>query len=188
MSCYCSGIWALCPVVVAVVWSLGTIRAEDVKDESLYREVARTVQKREWDRASAALDRWLAWRTEHYGAQSKETGAAYRYGGEVYTMAGQHAKAIEAFRQALAIFRVDPGPRSQEVGLLLAAIAEAQQAQGQGGEAIASFREALDIFEVDPGPETASDRDLLEQAFAALTVPRRLPRSRAADAKGIKNP
>ena len=70
-------------------------------------------------------------------------------------MAGQHAKAIEAFRQALAIFRVDPGPRSKEVGLLLAGIAEAQQAQGQGGEAIASFREALDIFEVDPGPETA---------------------------------
>ncbi len=70
-------------------------------------------------------------------------------------MAGQHAKAIEAFRQALAIFRVDPGPRSKEVGLLLAGIAEAQQAQGKGGEAIASYREALDIFEVDPGPETA---------------------------------
>jgi CHAT domain-containing protein/Tfp pilus assembly protein PilF len=154
VSCYCSGIWALCPIVIAVVWSLGTIRAEDFKDQSLYREVARTVKNKEWDRASAALDRWLAWRREHYGAQSKETGAAYQYGGQVYSMAGQTDKAIEAFRQALAIFRVQPGPRSKEVGLLLAAIAEAQQAQGQGGEAIASFRQALDIFEIDPGPET----------------------------------
>ena len=142
-------------VSVAFVWSLGTIRAEDLKDESLYREVASTVKKKEWNRASAAVDRWLAWRTERYGAESKETGAAYRYGGEVYTMAGQHAKGIEAFRQALAIFRVDPGPRSKEVGLLLAAVGEVHQAQGQGGEAIASFHEALDIFEVDPGPETA---------------------------------
>ena len=100
------------------------------------------------------MDRWLAWRTEHYGAQSKETGAAYRYA-EKFTPWRPARKAIEAFRQALAIFRVDPGPRSKEVGLLLAAIAEAQQAQGQGGEAIASFREALDIVEVDPGPETA---------------------------------
>ena len=158
MSCHCSGFGRSARLLSPSSASLGTIRAEDLKDQPLYREVARTVKKKEWDRASAALDRWLAWRTEHYGAQSKETGEAYRYGGEVYTIAGQHAKAIEAFRQALAIFRVDPGPRSKEVGLLLAAIAEAEQAQGQGGEAIASFREALDIFEVDPARKVRSPR------------------------------
>ena len=156
MSGYCSGIWALCPVIlVASLWTLGTIRAEDFKDQALAREVARTVKKKEWDKASVALDRWLAWRTELYGAQSKETAAAYRYGGQVYAMAAQHGKAIEAFRQALAISRAGPGARSQEVGLLLAAIAESQQAQGQGGDAIASFRDALKIFEADPGPEAA---------------------------------
>ncbi len=156
MSGYFAGIWALCPVfIVAFALTLGTTRAEDFKDQALFREVARTVKKKEWEKASAALDRWLAWRTELYGGQSKEAAAAYRYGGQVYAMAAQHGKAIEAFRQALAILRAGPGARSQEVGLLLAGIAESQQAQGQGGEAIASFRDALKIFEVDPGPEAA---------------------------------
>ena len=171
MSFYCCSIWALCLVVSgAFVSSLGTVHAgaDDLGDEPLYREVARTVQKREWGRASAALDRWLVWRKEHYGAQSKETGAAYQYGGQIYVMAGQHAKAIEAFQQALAIFRVDPGPRSRVVGLLLAAIAEAQQAQGQGSEAIASYREALDIFEVDPGPEAAATATCLNKLSLLL--------------------
>ena len=156
MRCYfCRTSALLALVVAASVSSLGILGAEDVKDESLYREIARTVEKNEWDKASAVLDRWLRWRTEHYGAQSKETAAAYRYAGQIYQMAGQHGKAIEAFRQALAILRVNLQPKSQQVGLILAAIAESQQAQGQGAEAIASFRQALDIFEVDPGPDTA---------------------------------
>jgi CHAT domain-containing protein/tetratricopeptide (TPR) repeat protein len=154
MQRYFSGIFALCWVFsIALVWSPGTLPAEDSRDQALYREVTRAVGNKDWARASAALDRWLTWRTEHYGAQSKESGAAYWYCGEVYAKAGQHARAIEAFRRALAIFNVDPGPRSKEVGLLLVAIAEAQQALGQGGEAIASLRQALVIFEVDPGPE-----------------------------------
>ena len=156
MRCYFCGTSAFLALVVAAsVSSLGILSAKDVKDESLYREAIRTVENKEWDKASAVLDRWLRWRTEHYGAQSKETAAAYRYAGQIYEMAGQHGKAMEAFRQALAILRVNLKLKSQEVGLILAAIAEVQQAQGQGGEAIASFREALDIFEVDPGPETA---------------------------------
>jgi CHAT domain-containing protein/tetratricopeptide (TPR) repeat protein len=153
---YFPGILALCGVMsVALIWAVGTARAEDPKDQALYREAARAVDRKEWDRAFAAVDRWLAWRTRHDGARSKETGEAYRYRGEVFAKTGHHAKAIEAFRQALAIFSVDPGPRSEEVGSLFTAIADAYQAQGQGGEAIASLREALEIFEINPGPEAA---------------------------------
>ena len=156
MRCYfCRTTAFLALVVAACVPSFGILSAEDVRDKSLYREIARAVEKNEWGKASAALDRWLAWRKEHYGAQLKEMAAAYRYAGQIYQAAGQHGKAIDAFRQALAILRVNLQPKSQEVGLILAAIAESQQAQGQGAEAIASFRQALDIFEVDPGPETA---------------------------------
>jgi CHAT domain-containing protein len=152
---YLSGIGAFFGVIsLALAWTVGTLGAEDPKDQALYREAAGAVGKKEWDRASAALDRWLAWRTKQYGAQSKETGAAHWYCGEVYGKAGQHGKAIEAFQRASTIFRVDPGPRSKEVGLLLTAIADAYNAQGQGGEAIASLRQALDILEANPGPES----------------------------------
>ena len=151
----CRSIRTLCLVLSgAFVSSLGTLRAEDLKDQPLYREVARAVKKKDWATASAALDRWLTWRTERYGAQSKEVGTANWYCGDVYAQAGQPGKAIEAFGRAIAIFTIDPGPRSKEVGSLLVATADAQQAQGQGGEAIASLRKALEIFEVDPGPDS----------------------------------
>ena len=104
MHCYSCGTTAFLALVFAgSVSSFGILSAEDVKDESLYREAIRTVENKEWGKASAVLDRWLRWRMEHYGAQSKETAAAYRYAGQIYQMAGQHGKAIEAFRQALAI-------------------------------------------------------------------------------------
>lgn len=156
MQRYFSVILALCWFIgIAWGWSLATSRAEELKDQALYREATTAVQKKDWATAFAALDRWLTWRTERYGAQSKEVGTANWYCGEIYAQAGQQAKAIEAFKRAIAIFTVDSGPRSREVGPILVAIADAEQAQGQGGEAIASLRQALEIFEVDPGPETA---------------------------------
>jgi CHAT domain-containing protein/tetratricopeptide (TPR) repeat protein len=155
MQRYFCSILAFCSLIgIGSGWSSATSRAEAPKDQALYSEATRAVQKKDWATASAAMDRWLTWRTERYGAQSKEAGAANWYCGEVYAKAGQPAQAIEAFRRAIAIFTIDPGPRSQQVGSLLVAIAGAQQAQGQGGDAIASLRKALEIFEVDPGPET----------------------------------
>jgi tetratricopeptide (TPR) repeat protein len=155
MQRYFSGILALCWLIGIVSgWFPATSRAEDPKDQALYREAIRAVQKKDWATALTALDRWLTWRTERYGAQSKETGEANWYCGEAYAKAGQPGQAIEAFRRAIAIFSIDPGPRSKQVGSLLVATADAQQAQGQSGEAIASLRKALEIFEVDPGPET----------------------------------
>jgi CHAT domain-containing protein/tetratricopeptide (TPR) repeat protein len=144
--------WVIC---IISVWSLSKSRAEDAKDQALYREAVGAIQKNDWRKASGALDRWLAWRAKRYGAQSKETGAANWYCGEAYAKAGQHAQAIEAFRRSIAIFATDPERRSRQVGLLLVAFADEQQAQGQRGDAIASLRKALEIFEVDPGPETA---------------------------------
>ena len=85
---------------ITLVWSLTTSSAEDRKDQALYREALRAVQKKDWTKASAALDRWLTWRAERYGAQSKEIGAANWYCGEAYAKAGQHAQAIEAFRRS----------------------------------------------------------------------------------------
>jgi CHAT domain-containing protein/tetratricopeptide (TPR) repeat protein len=153
---YFSGILALCWVMsITSVWSVTASSAEDRKDQTLYREALRAVQKKDWTKASAALDRWLTWRAERYGAQSKEIGAANWYCGEAYAKAGQHAQAIEAFRRAIAIFTTDPGPRSMQVGSILVVVADEQQVQGQANESIASLRKALEIFEVDPGPETA---------------------------------
>ena len=135
MQRYFFGILAFCLLIgIASGWSPATSRAEEPKDQALYSEAVRAIQKRLGQ--SIRCHGSLAEVEERYGAQSKEAGGANWYCGEVYAKAGQPAQAIEAFRRAIAIFTIDPGPRSEQVGSLLVAIADAQQAQGQGGEAI----------------------------------------------------
>jgi CHAT domain-containing protein/tetratricopeptide (TPR) repeat protein len=166
---YFPGVLALYWLVSIVsAWSLGTVHAEACKNQALHRQTVKVAEKGERDRASAAVNSCLAQVTELHSAQSEKEAAAQRHLGEVYLRAGHYEKAIEAFRQALAIFSVDPGPSSEEVGTLYAAIADAQQAEGQRGEAITSFRQALKILEVNPGPEAAATATCLNKLSLLL--------------------
>lgn len=140
---------------VSILWDQYPLDARESGDQVLYREIIAAVQVKDWAKVFGSLDRWMSSTAEHYGQQSKETGAAYRYCGEVYAMGGNHEKAVDALQKALAILQINPGPQSQEVGIVLAALAAEKEAEGKRGEAIASLRQALDIFNVNPGPETA---------------------------------
>ncbi len=131
------------------------VNARESGEQVLYHEITSAVQKKDWSKAFGILDEWVTATAKHNGAGSKEAGAAYRYCGEVYAMAGRHATAIDAFEKALAILRIDPGSQSQEVGTVLVALAMEEDANGSLGEAIKLLRQALEIFDIGPESETA---------------------------------
>jgi CHAT domain-containing protein/tetratricopeptide (TPR) repeat protein len=139
---------------LSLALAIGTTRAEDTKGQAFYREAIEAVENKDWKKASAAFDKWLALKIEEYGAQAKETGAANQQIGNVYEKAGQHVRAIEAFQRAVTLFTVDPGPHSKELGLVLVELADACNALGESGQAIVSLRRALNVFESNPGPES----------------------------------